>query len=41
MELHERLSTARPVTQPTGKDPFAEVKNRIPGFTALTAALCH
>jgi pilus assembly protein CpaF len=29
MELHERLSTVRPVTPPTGRDPFAEVKNRI------------
>ena len=29
MELHERLSTARPVTVPRGRDPFAEVKNRI------------
>jgi pilus assembly protein CpaF len=29
MELHERLSTARPIASPTGKDPFAEVKNRI------------
>jgi pilus assembly protein CpaF len=29
MELHERLSTVRPVAQPTGRDPFAEVKNRI------------
>jgi pilus assembly protein CpaF len=29
MELHERLSTARPVTAPTGRDPFSEVKNRI------------
>src|SRR5918912_3904457 len=29
MELHERLSTARPVAPTTGRDPFAEVKNRI------------
>jgi pilus assembly protein CpaF len=29
MELHERLSTARPVTVSRGRDPFAEVKNRI------------
>jgi pilus assembly protein CpaF len=29
MELHERLSTSRPVATPTGPDPFAEVKNRI------------
>jgi pilus assembly protein CpaF len=29
MELHERLSTSRPVTVPTGPDPFAEVKNRV------------
>jgi pilus assembly protein CpaF len=29
MELHERLSTARPVTVTRGRDPFAEVKNRI------------
>src|SRR6059058_2567143 len=29
MELHERLSTSRPVTPMTGPDPFAEVKNRI------------
>src|SRR5438876_9929773 len=29
MELHERLSTARPVVPVTGRDPFAEVKNRI------------
>ena len=29
MELHERLSTARPVAPPRGRDPFAEVKNRI------------
>jgi pilus assembly protein CpaF len=29
MELHERLSTSRPVVTPTGPDPFAEVKNRI------------
>jgi pilus assembly protein CpaF len=29
MELHERLSAVRPVTAPSGRDPFAEVKNRI------------
>ena len=29
MELHERLSTSRPVTAPSGPDPFADVKNRI------------
>jgi pilus assembly protein CpaF len=29
MELHERLSTSRPVAPSTGPDPFAEVKNRI------------
>ena len=29
MELHERLSTARPVAVSRGRDPFAEVKNRI------------
>jgi pilus assembly protein CpaF len=29
MELHERLSTARPMVHGTGPDPFAEVKNRI------------
>jgi pilus assembly protein CpaF len=29
MELHERLSTTRPVTAPIGQDPFSEVKNRI------------
>jgi pilus assembly protein CpaF len=29
MDLHERLSTSRPVTPPTGPDPFADVKNRI------------
>jgi pilus assembly protein CpaF len=29
MELHERLSTARPVLATSGRDPFAEVKNRI------------
>jgi pilus assembly protein CpaF len=28
MELHERLSTTRPVAH-SGPDPFAEVKNRI------------
>src|SRR5919201_320369 len=30
MELHERLSTSRPVTPTSGPDPFAEIKNRIP-----------
>jgi pilus assembly protein CpaF len=29
MELHERLSTSRPIAPQTGPDPFAEVKNRI------------
>jgi pilus assembly protein CpaF len=30
MELHERLSTARPAASaPAGKDPFSELKNRI------------
>ena len=29
MELHERLSATRPVVAPTGRDPFAELKNRI------------
>jgi pilus assembly protein CpaF len=29
MELHERLSTSRPVAATSGPDPFAEVKNRI------------
>src|SRR5216117_4310633 len=29
MELHERLSTARPVPTTSSPDPFAEVKNRI------------
>jgi pilus assembly protein CpaF len=29
MELHERLSTSRPLVTTTGPDPFAEVKNRI------------
>jgi pilus assembly protein CpaF len=29
MELHERLSATRPVVVPTGRDPFADVKNRI------------
>jgi pilus assembly protein CpaF len=29
MELHERLSAARPVAPPSGRDPFSEVKNRI------------
>src|SRR5918911_258669 len=29
MELHERLSTSRPVATTSGPDPFADVKNRI------------
>jgi pilus assembly protein CpaF len=29
MELHERLSTSRPISTSTGPDPFAEVKNRV------------
>jgi pilus assembly protein CpaF len=29
MELHERLSTSRPTASPNGRDPFAELKNRI------------
>jgi pilus assembly protein CpaF len=29
MELHERLSTARPAPPVVGKDPFSEIKNRI------------
>src|SRR5947209_10337434 len=29
MELHERLSTSRPVPPTSGPDPFADVKNRI------------
>ena len=29
MELHERLSTSRPIVHGTGPVPFAEVKNRI------------
>jgi pilus assembly protein CpaF len=29
MELHERLSTARPIAAAAGRDPFADVKNRI------------
>jgi pilus assembly protein CpaF len=29
MELHERLLTARPIVPVSGRDPFAEVKNRI------------
>src|SRR5947208_3335870 len=29
MELHERLSTTRPLVASSGPDPFAEVKNRI------------
>jgi pilus assembly protein CpaF len=29
MELHERLSTQRPINTSSGKDPFAEVKTRI------------
>src|ERR671938_627005 len=29
MELHERLTSARPIVASGGRDPFAEVKNRI------------
>jgi pilus assembly protein CpaF len=29
MELHERLSTVRPAAPATGRDPFAEVKNKV------------
>src|SRR5437867_7585695 len=29
MELHERLTTARPAPPPGRDDPFAELKNRI------------
>jgi pilus assembly protein CpaF len=29
MELHERLSTAPPVSTPSGEDPFSEIKNQI------------
>jgi pilus assembly protein CpaF len=29
MELHERLSTARPAPSAAGKDPFSDVKNKI------------
>ena len=29
MDLHERLSTARPIAAPAGRDPFGELKNRI------------
>src|SRR5438093_13677205 len=29
MELHERLSSARPMAAAAGRDPFSEVKNRI------------
>ena len=29
MELHERLSATRPVVAADGRDPFAELKNRI------------
>ena len=29
MELHERLSTSRPIAPASGRDPFAELKNRI------------
>jgi pilus assembly protein CpaF len=29
MELHERLSTSRPIAPSSGPDPFAEVKNKI------------
>src|SRR5438552_18212549 len=38
MELHERLSTSRPVAAPSGPDPFAEVKNRI--YLAVICDLC-
>src|SRR5215217_2661290 len=29
MELHERLTAARPVAPTAGRDPFAELKNRV------------
>jgi pilus assembly protein CpaF len=29
MDLHERLSTVKPVVPATGRDPFADLKNRI------------
>jgi pilus assembly protein CpaF len=29
MELHERLTAARPVAQSSGRDPFADLKNRV------------
>jgi pilus assembly protein CpaF len=29
MELHERLTAAKPVAAPAGRDPFAELKNRV------------
>jgi pilus assembly protein CpaF len=29
MELHERLTATRPVAQAPGRDPFAELKNRV------------
>ena len=29
MDLHERLSTARPVAASSGRDPFAELKNKV------------
>src|SRR5215210_6392149 len=29
MELHERLTAARPVAQTAGRDPFADLKNRV------------
>jgi len=29
MELHERLTTARPAPPPGRDDPFAELKNRV------------
>src|ERR671918_111674 len=29
MELHERLTAARPAAQTSGRDPFAELKNRV------------
>src|SRR5439155_2971578 len=29
MELHERLTSARPIVASGGRDPFADVKNRV------------
>ena len=29
MELHERLTSARPIAPASGRDPFSDVKNRI------------